>query len=48
VPTGKSQMRFDDQRVFTTATAVSALVMGESQPGLYFGSDVPFRRLDES
>jgi hypothetical protein len=47
VSTSKSQVRFDDQRVFTTATAVSALVMGESQPGLYFGSDVPFRRLDE-
>ncbi len=47
VSTSKSQARFDDQRVFTTATAVSALVMGESQPGLYFGSDVPFRRLDE-
>jgi hypothetical protein len=48
VSTSKSQLRFDDQRVFTTATAVSALVMGEAQPGLYFGSDVPFRRLDES
>ncbi len=48
VATVKSQLRFDDQRVFTTATAVSALVMGESQPGLYFGSDVPFRRLDAS
>jgi len=48
VPAGKSQVRFDDQRVFTTATAVSALVMAESQPGLYFGSDVPFRRLDAS
>lgn len=48
VSTGKRQLRFDDQRVFTTATAVSALVMGESQPGLYFGSDAPFRRLDES
>ncbi len=48
VPTGKSHLRFDDQRIFTTATAISALVMAESQPGLYFGSDVPFRRMDAS
>lgn len=31
----------DDQRVFTTITAVSALAAAESQPGLYFGSDRP-------
>jgi len=26
-------------------TAVSALAIGDQQPGLYFGSDLPFRRL---
>jgi len=31
----------------TSATAVSALAMRNLQPGLYFGSDLPFRRLDE-
>lgn len=31
----------DDKRILTTVSAVSALVMGESQPGLYFGSDRP-------
>lgn len=39
----------DDKRIITTVSAVSALVMGESQPGLYFGSDLPHpRRLSES
>lgn len=32
--------------VITTVTAVSALVMNESQPGLYFGSDLPSRLRD--
>lgn len=31
-------------RTITTATAISALVMSESQPGLYFGSDLPLPR----
>ncbi|HET7870882.1 MAG TPA: prenyltransferase/squalene oxidase repeat-containing protein [Terriglobales bacterium] len=39
----------DDKRILTTVSAVSALVMGESQPGLYFGSDRPHpRRFNES
>lgn len=36
---------FDEQGVLATATALSALAMGDLQPGLYFGSDLPFRRL---
>ena len=36
---------FDHQGVLATATAVSALAIGDLQPGLYFGSDLPFRRL---
>lgn len=35
-----------DTRTITTATAVSALVINESQPGLYFGSDLPRRLRD--
>lgn len=35
-----------DTRTITTATAVSALVINESQPGLYFGSDLPRRMRD--
>ncbi|HKW74115.1 MAG TPA: prenyltransferase/squalene oxidase repeat-containing protein, partial [Terriglobales bacterium] len=31
----------DDKKTLTTTAAVSALAMHESQPGLYFGSDVP-------
>ncbi len=39
----------DDKNIIPTATAVSALVLGESQPGLYFGSDLPRpRRLHKS
>jgi hypothetical protein len=39
----------DDKRILTTVTAVSALAMGEWQPGLYFGSDLPQpRRFSES
>lgn len=36
---------FDEQGILATATALSALAMGDLQPGLYFGSDLPFRRL---
>jgi prenyltransferase/squalene oxidase-like repeat protein len=35
----------DQHGVLATVTAVSALAMGDLQPGLYFGSDLPFRRL---
>jgi A-macroglobulin TED domain len=35
----------DEQGILATATALSALAMGDLQPGLYFGSDLPFRRL---
>ncbi len=35
----------DEQGILATATAMSALAMGDLQPGLYFGSDLPFRRL---
>jgi hypothetical protein len=38
----------DQNRIITTATVISALVLGDSQPGLYFGSDQPLpRRLKE-
>lgn len=37
---------FGDTRTIATATAVSALAMNESQPGLYFGSDLPRRFRD--
>jgi hypothetical protein len=30
-----------DNRIISTVTAVSALVLGDVQPGLYFGSDLP-------
>jgi hypothetical protein len=36
---------FDEDGVLATATALSALAIGDQQPGLYFGSDLPFRRL---
>ena len=36
---------FDEQGVLAAATALSALAMGDMQPGLYFGSDLPFRSL---
>jgi Prenyltransferase and squalene oxidase repeat len=40
---------FADTRVVSTITALTALVMSESQPGLYFGSDLPRpRRFQES
>lgn len=35
----------DDHGVLATVTSLSALAMGDLQPGLYFGSDLPFRRL---
>lgn len=38
---------FCDKRVIASATALSALVMSESQPGLYLGSDLP-RKLRDS
>ncbi len=39
----------DDKKILPTVTAVSALVLGDLQPGLYFGSDLPRpRRLHES
>jgi squalene cyclase len=41
----QSGPHFDDQGVLATVTALSALAMGDLQPGLYFGSDLPFRRL---
>jgi squalene cyclase len=41
----QSGQHFDDQGVLATVTALSALAMGDLQPGLYFGSDLPFRRL---
>jgi hypothetical protein len=34
----------DGQKIIATVAAVSALVLGESQPGLYFGSDLPSPR----
>jgi len=42
---GQSPSHFDEQRILATVTALSALAMGDLQPGLYFGSDLPFRRL---
>jgi hypothetical protein len=42
---GQSRSHFDEQRILATVTALSALAMGDLQPGLYFGSDLPFRRL---
>lgn len=43
------EVRCDEKNIIPTVTAVSALVLGESQPGLYFGSDLPRpRRLHES
>jgi Prenyltransferase and squalene oxidase repeat len=41
----QSGPHLDEQGVLATVTALSALAMGELQPGLYFGSDLPFRRL---
>ena len=41
----QSGARFDEGGVLATVTSLSALAMGDLQPGLYFGSDLPFRRL---
>jgi hypothetical protein len=35
----------DAQGVLATVTSLSALAMGDFEQGLYFGSDLPFRRL---
>lgn len=43
---GASEM-FPDGPVVSTATAVSALALRDLHPGLYSGSDLPYRRLDE-
>jgi prenyltransferase/squalene oxidase-like repeat protein len=41
-PSGNSNgIYFDQRRIVTTVTAISALTAGETQPGLYFGSDRP-------
>jgi hypothetical protein len=45
VPESQSGPHFDEQGILATATALSALAMGDLQPGLYFGSDLPFHRL---
>ncbi|HZD94829.1 MAG TPA: hypothetical protein VE133_11280 [Candidatus Sulfotelmatobacter sp.] len=45
-PTGGAPLFIEDS-VIATVTAVSALAMRDLQPGLYFGSEVPFRRLEE-
>ncbi|HEX3155516.1 MAG TPA: prenyltransferase/squalene oxidase repeat-containing protein [Candidatus Angelobacter sp.] len=36
---------FDEDGILATVTALSALAIGDLQPGLYFGSALPFRRL---
>lgn len=41
----QSGAHFDQHGVLATVTSLSALAMGDLQPGLYFGSDLPFRRL---
>ena len=46
---GSASQSPDVKNLIPTVTAVSALALGESQPGLYFGSDLPRpRRLYES
>jgi hypothetical protein len=43
---GQGASPFTDQEgILATVTSLSALAMGDLQPGLYFGSDLPFRRL---
>ena len=37
--TGQCASALDESRIFTTITAISALVMANSQPGLFFGSE---------
>jgi hypothetical protein len=41
----RTDEHFDEDGVLATVTALSALAIGDLQPGLYFGSDLPFRRL---
>jgi hypothetical protein len=41
----RPEEHFDEEGVLATVTALSALAIGDLQPGLYFGSDLPFRRL---
>jgi Prenyltransferase and squalene oxidase repeat len=49
VATAGSPVSFADTRAVSTVNALSALAMSESQPGLYFGSDLPLpRRYRES
>jgi hypothetical protein len=36
-----AHFNLDDKRIIATVTAVSALILGDFQPGLYFGSDLP-------
>jgi hypothetical protein len=36
---------FDEYGILSTVTALSALATADLQPGLYFGSDLPFSRL---
>lgn len=43
--TGQLGALADKEGILATATALSALAMSDLQPGLYFGSDLPFRRL---
>jgi hypothetical protein len=44
----QGQSALNKDSVLATVTALSALAVGELQPGLYFGSDLPFRRLEGS
>jgi hypothetical protein len=47
--TGCTDAGVEEEKTVSTATAISALALGECQPGLYFGSDSPQpRRLYES
>jgi len=46
---GRPDAEVEEEKTVSTATAISALALGECQPGLYFGSDSPQpRRLYES
>jgi hypothetical protein len=47
--TAGNPVSFGDTGVVSTVNALAALAMYESQPGLYYGSDVPLpRRYRES
>lgn len=41
----RPEEHFDEEGILATVTALSALAIGDLQPGLYFGADLPFRRL---